>query len=85
MKTLIVAIFLFLSCSIVNAEVIILPIASFDLKTTDVTEKLEDTLLNPEHLLKRYRPGGAKIDNKLVARDQFQFLATKTIFNVRTN
>ena len=80
-KTSITAIFIMLfSTMAMGAQTIQLPVASFDIKTTNVLEKIENVLLNPENLLKRYRPAGAKITNKSVDRDQFQFNAEKTIF-----
>ena len=79
MPVFIALIFSLISFSLAGAEVIILPEVSFDIKTSDALAKIEDTLLNPESFLKRYRPGGAKIKNMSVDAAQFQFTATKKV------
>jgi hypothetical protein len=64
------------------ADTIDLPIVNFDITTAKALEKIEDTLLNPEKLIKRYQPGGAKIKDKSVENGQFQFNATKRIMMI---
>ena len=73
------------STSALSAQTTHLPVANFELVTSNVMEKIENVLLSPENLLKRYRPAGAKITNKTVDRNQFQFNAEKTVFAYTQN
>ncbi len=72
---------LFLSLSTVtwSAEIIGLPVVSLFVQTNNGLEKIDNVLKNPEGLLKRYKPAGAAISNKIVDHSQIQFVAKKTV------
>lgn len=85
-KTPLFTLTLFLISTVaMSAQTIQLPVAHFELTTKDVMNKIEGVLLNPENLLKRYWPAGAKITNKTVDRNQFQFHAEKTVLAYTQN
>lgn len=73
---------LLLSFSSQGADVVELPKVIFEIKSANALEKLEQTLMTPESMLKRFRPGGAKIMDKFVDRGQLQFLATKKVLMI---
>lgn len=85
-KSSLLAVSLFMIATVaMGAQTIQLPAVSFELKTANGMDKIESVLLNPESLLRRYRPVGAKITNKSVDRNQFQFNAEKTVFLITEN
>ncbi len=85
-KSSLIAVSLFMMSTVaMSAQTIQLPVTSFELKTDNALDKIESVLLNPESLLKRYKPAGAKITNKSVDRNQFQFNAEKTVFAITQN
>lgn len=69
-----------LAASILLADTTSLEAVNFEIKTQRGLEKIENVLLSPENLLKRFRPAGAQITNYSVSSGQFQFTAKKTVF-----
>ncbi|MDO9180811.1 MAG: hypothetical protein Q7U04_00315 [Bacteriovorax sp.] len=83
MTKILLTFFLLLSFSFghsaVAEEIITLPIVNFNLTSSNVLINLENTFANPERMLKRYYPTGAKIEKMSVDHNQFQFYATKRV------
>lgn len=61
-------------------ESIALSPINFQVNTENALSKLDKTLLNPEGLLTRFVPVGAKISNKNVSHNVISFVATKSAF-----
>ncbi len=53
-----------------------------EISAENVLSKFEEAVLNPEDVLRRYRPSGFKVTNKRVARNEISFTATKTVLFV---
>ena len=66
------------SSSFAGEGFLVLPSSSFEIKSENALQKLDDVVRAPELILRRFNPRGAKIKNKQVSQSQIQFLATKT-------
>lgn len=60
-------------------EFFVVPEKKFSLVAENVEGKIEDLLQNPEPVLKRFRPAGAKITEKNVSGNRINFKANKTV------
>ncbi len=56
-----------------------IPNISFEIKSENVFEKIQEVALNPELFLSNYNPAGAKVRGKKVNNAEIQFYATKTV------
>ncbi len=70
---------LMLSPSVFARQSIPLSPINFSVSAAHVLSKFEQVVLQPENLLRRYRPVGVKISNKRVAGNEVSFTATKTV------
>ena len=52
---------------------------NFQVNSTHVLSKFEEAVLNPEGILRRYKPTGVRATNKRVAGNEISFVATKTV------
>lgn len=81
MKITILLLIILSSLNLYGSETINMPAVSFDIASTNADQKLNDVLLNnPENILNRFKPTGAKISQMIVQHNQFQFIANKTVF-----
>ena len=74
---------LFISTTAFSAGTFPLKEVKFELKTTDVVEKTEEALGNPEPILIEYQPVDAVITNKEVHGNVIEFDATKNILGIK--
>ncbi|MFA6237958.1 MAG: hypothetical protein WC635_11560 [Bacteriovorax sp.] len=81
MKTLVILL-LAISTNVFAEDFFAMKPINFQILKNGVAEKLEEVLKNPEGLLKRFKPEGAKIANKKVSHNVISFQATKTVLFV---
>lgn len=76
---LILILCMFYTSAIQAAEYTSVDSIQFEIKSENITEKLERTMKNPEPLLLRFRPEGAVITRKEVSSNSMSFVATKNV------
>lgn len=59
-----------------------LPTSTFESKAENIYDRINDIINNPEPVLVRYKPVGMKIKDKVISKNQIQFLATKEVLGV---
>ncbi|MGZ3869323.1 MAG: hypothetical protein ACXVLQ_09490 [Bacteriovorax sp.] len=74
-----------MSLNIRAEEFVSAPPSSFQLRTNNVAEKLESTLIYADNFLKRYSPEGADFSEKVVSNNTISFVASKTVLFITTN
>ena len=79
MKKLMIITLLTIAPSVFAKESITLSPINFQINAVDALSKVEQTVLYPEGLLKRFQPVGAKISNKKVSQNVISFVATKSV------
>lgn len=77
-KLVILFIFSLLATPVIAGKSIDLAPMVIQVSTNNALSKIEQTLLYPENLLKRFEPVGATITNKRVSQNVISFTATKT-------
>lgn len=78
MKKYLLLSFLVSFSALARQSIPLAPIA-FRVSASSALSKFEQVVLQPENLLRRYRPVGVKISNKHVAGNEVSFVATKTV------
>ena len=81
MKALIFLSLIF-SIPVWGGDYIDLPATTFEAKATNIYDRINDIINNPEPVLIRYRPVGMKVKDKVITHNQIQFLATKEVLGV---
>ncbi len=65
-----------------SAEYIDLPVATFEAQASNIYERIETIIKNPEPILYRFKPAGLKVKDKLISHDQIEFMATKVVLGI---
>ena len=79
MKTTLLLLVLSVSPSVFARQSMALSPINFQIAAPNALSKFHDVVLNPEDILRRFKPAGVKISNKNVARNEISFTATKTV------
>ena len=79
MKMMMMLLLLMVAPSVFANQSVALSPINFQVSAGDVLFKFEQTALNPQGVLKRFRPVGAKISKKRVSQNVISFVATKTV------
>lgn len=78
MKKMMIFLMLLVAPSVFANQSVVLSPINFKVSTDHVLSKFNETILNPEGLLKRFIPVGAKISNKKISQNEISFIATKS-------
>lgn len=79
MNTILLLLVLIVSPSVFARQSMALTPISFQISAPQALSKFHDVVLNPEDILRRYRPVGVKVTNKRVSHNEISFNAIKTV------
>ncbi len=81
-KFIVISSFMTLTSVASGAEYIDLPVSTFEAKAENIYDRINDIINNPEPILHRYKPVGMKIKDKVISKNQIQFVATKEVLGI---
>ncbi len=70
------------STQLFAVEYIDLPASTFEVKASNIYQRMDDIVQNPEPILRRFQPAGLKVKDKVISQNQIQFMATKVVLGV---